>query len=233
MVLTVIAEHADAHGAAFPSVATIAHEANLTERGVKKALAELKVAGELQALDKVTIKTSRGSRQKTRYQVLPNTVNIIPVNSIHVNAIHVNKSTDSSEQYSENADRFLIRNHHKEPPIRRSRSVEKQTRKQKPDLPALSLWLDQQFRPAYPKHRIGKRDRILRLLNKLKPDPSRCATWLVQLAKWKASAEWERDNGQYVPDLCNFLEAEKYAHDPPDYRPPKPEGSQGKENIWH
>jgi hypothetical protein len=97
---------------------------------------------------------------------------------------------------------------------------------------ALSIWLHTILLPAYPIHRQKNISGALRCLYQHQPDDAARAAMMVQLAKWKASEEWGRDDGQYVADVAYFLSAPKYASDPPGYQAPNSERPRTGKEVW-
>jgi len=107
----------------------------------------------------------------------------------------------------------------------------KKTSQQDPSLKALSLWFRNELLARYPKNRIGHADVAFSWLKNHPPDEAGRTAIVKHLEAWKNSAEWQRNDGQYVCDISNFLKSPKYQEYPPDYTVPSSE-PQRKEEIW-
>lgn len=79
------------------------------------------------------------------------------------------------------------------------------------------------FWKLYPKKK-GRKD-ALKAWNKLKPDPEMQAVMIVALGKHRASRDWLKDGGQYVPLAATWLNGERWEDElatsgaPPPGRP--------------
>src|SRR5690242_12790910 len=76
-------------------------------------------------------------------------------------------------------------------------------------------WFVEHFIPAYPLLRRVQDKGALAQLRRTKPDEAARAAILARLGKWKLSAEWVKDGGQYIPGMAKFLQDAKYQGDPP------------------
>lgn len=82
------------------------------------------------------------------------------------------------------------------------------------------------FWSAYPRKR-GK-EKARRAWKKLKPDIALCRTMSAALERDKASRDWQKDAGAYIPYPATWLNGRRWEDEPsqppPDERPMRPEG---------
>jgi hypothetical protein len=242
MTLICIADLVDERaGYAWVSIPEIARRARISERHAIRGVHSAIAAGELQA-DRA--KDGRG--HVTRWWVKkgdllsPFTAIKDDIPSPFTTTERMTSETRKDDIRDKNGECIYSYDQDKNQVYANARAFASRTRKKdrskdrdRQTLPALSFWLDQTLIPAYPTHRLGNRDSILKLLRRQNPDEGQRAAVMTQLAAWKAASEWQRDGGQYVPNLETFLSNEKYRHTPPDFRPPKSEKPKTDEEIWH
>lgn len=69
-------------------------------------------------------------------------------------------------------------------------------------------WFEREFQPEYPEHRRTTQEKSAKrfVTGKLRPDEQKRSEILRHLRAWKASAEWQKDAGEYVPGLMRFFD---------------------------
>lgn len=71
---------------------------------------------------------------------------------------------------------------------------------------------------CYPVHRRQNRDQASVAWDKLTAEQQQAA--VKNLDNWLNSKQWLKDNGEYIPNICNYLDpGKKYITNPPAYNP--------------
>jgi len=79
----------------------------------------------------------------------------------------------------------------------------------------LEIWFKTEFQPKYPANR--RRNQVktaLARLREIKPNAEQRERILDALERWKASADWTKENGRFVPGIGNFFVNGLYAEHP-------------------
>ena len=71
--------------------------------------------------------------------------------------------------------------------------------------PDFEIWFNDEFTPAYPEHRRVQGKTALNALRKIKPDVEARVAIIARLETWKASDDWQKEAGKYVPGMGNSL----------------------------
>lgn len=83
-------------------------------------------------------------------------------------------------------------------------------------------WFER-FWHAYPR-KCGKKD-AEKAWKQLKPTPELAGDILRGLERWRSSAQWKREGGQYIPYPATFLRGERWKDSVPESHPRAPAGS--------
>lgn len=78
------------------------------------------------------------------------------------------------------------------------------------------------FWKAYPR-KEGKKA-ALRAWRKIKPDKATCVAMAAALKRAKASPQWTKDSGQYIPMASTWLNGERWKDEGVTVKPPAPSG---------
>ena len=216
MTLLAIASYVwEQDGCAKVSIPKIAQRARLTKRCIKANLPKLVAAGEL------SIERGNGRGHITCYRITPPE----KVHTIHpLAAERGNLTTRKGESPDINRGSHQLYSSRDLQECKRGKATafhaQSKSKSQKdPDATARLRWLDVLV-AAYPPHRCGNLPAARQWLGEHRPDEAARAAIMADLANWRASAEWMRDEQRFVPDISNFLKSLKYRAAPPGYHSP-------------
>jgi len=187
-MLLAIADFSDDNGNAYPAVPTLAEKCRMTPRNANLILANLKKSGEL------VVKQNEGPKGTNRYLIRLATPE----------AGFPKPLKPASDEPSVN---------HQEPPI--AHDAKKQRRVSSPSASESAEDGFADFWSAYPK-KVAK-PQALKAWKKIKPAGQLLASLMAALGKQKASADWLKDGGQFIPFPASWLNARRWEdEEPPD-----------------
>ena len=200
LMLLAIADFSDDDGNAYPAVATLAEKCRMKERNCRYILRTLEASGEL------SIKPNAGPKGSNLYRVnlgrlgLQHSAGGQSIAGLQHSA--VTPATDCRQPLQHIAAKPSV--NHQEPSIY-AHDAKKTHRSRSP---SASESVDDGFATfwqQYPK-KVAK-PQALKAWKKQKPDLAAC---LAALSVAKASAEWQKDRGQFIPHPATWLNARRW-----------------------
>jgi hypothetical protein len=91
------------------------------------------------------------------------------------------------------------------------RDSRSQARLKQPDF---EIWFKDEFTPAYPEHRRVQGKTALATLREIKPDADARVAIMTRLETWKASDDWVKERGKFVPGMGTFFADGWYQREP-------------------
>jgi len=189
LVLLAIADFANDHAEAFPSVKTLAKKSRLSVRTTQRALGKLCQSGELK------IKPQKGPKGCHRY--------------------HIQLQPQDDKLSGVTNCRSDIRDIHGVAPLSSEPSKNRHIRKGGDNMSSQPQHEEgwNQFWAVYPK-RLAKKD-ARRAWDKLVPDQNLVPLILKKLALAKSSDQWAKDSGKYIPFPATWLNGRRWEDELP------------------
>lgn len=184
LMLLAIADFADDDGNAYPSVQTLAHKCRMQARNANKVLAALRASGELE------IRQNEGPSGTNRYRI------VLSLPSLSKRTPPVQMDTLSKQTA---------------PPVQMDpkplskRTDEPSVNRQQPSYTSDGFAT---FWEQYPK-KVAK-SQALKAWNKLKPTGQLMIDLMAGLTQHKASADWQKDGGRYIPHPATWLNDKRW-----------------------
>lgn len=210
LMLLAVADFSDDDGFAFPAVEKLAKKCRMSKRNAQDRLKELSDSGEL------TILKNQGPPPK-----YPNLF-MVNLDSLGVKRTAPVQPT-SPVQYSvkrgaahcipgvkPTAPKPSV--NHQEPPIH-NRAAQKQQRSSSPSASDSAKDGFADFWEQYPR-KVAKAQ-ALKAWRKLKPSGQLLADLMAGLERQKASEQWMKDGGQFVPHPATWLNGRRWEDEPP------------------
>lgn len=186
-MLLAIADFSDDNGNAYPAVPTLAEKCRMTPRNANLILANLKKSGEL------VVKQNEGPKGTNRYMIRLQTpeARFTPEESFTLKPVSPTPEASFPKPLKPASDEPSV-NHH-EPPILCDGFAE--------------------FWNQYPK-KVAK-PQALKAWKKIKPAGQILADLMAALEKQKASADWRKDGGQFIPHPASWLNGRRWEDEAP------------------
>lgn len=206
LVMIAIANHADDHGSrAYPSVSTIAREARMSERQVRRSLRRLERTGELGTQE-------QGGRHGTNSYRIAGFDDAAEKAEMSAGQIvpRANRAAapdKSGRDAPEMSAEPSINRQEKQPPLSRGRSKDIAA----PQHGRTSVECAARFErfwQAYPRH-VGKTP-ASRAFAKLNPSDADLDVILKAIADQRVTPQWTKDGGQFIPYPTTWLNQRRW-----------------------
>lgn len=205
LMLLAIADFADDNGNAYPAVTTLAEKCRMTQRNANLILANLKKSGEL------IVKQNEGPRWTNRYLVrLPTPeAGFIPEEPFTLKRTSSTPEAGFPKPLKPASDEPSV--NHQEPPIAHNAKIPRRVCS-----PSASESADDGFATfwkQYPK-KVAK-PQALKAWKKINPAGHILADLIAALEKQKASADWLKDAGQFIPHPATWINGRRWEDEAP------------------
>lgn len=195
LMLLAIADFSDDDGNAYPGVATLAKKCRMTQRNANLILANLKRSGEL------VVRQNEGPRGTNRYVVRPPEACFAPEEHFTL------------KRTSEPPERHF-------PKPLKPASDESSKNHQEPSN------IDEDFNSFWNQYpRKVAKSAALKAWKKLKPASEVLADLMAGLQRHKASRDWQKDDGQYIPYPATWITGRRWEDDVAQGMPAEVKGS--------
>ncbi|HEX7325330.1 MAG TPA: helix-turn-helix domain-containing protein [Rhodanobacteraceae bacterium] len=206
LVMIAVANHADDHGSrAYPSVPTLAREARMSERQVRRSLRRLERAGELGT-------QGQGGPHGTNVYCIAgfdDAVEKAEMSAGHIvpRANQVATPDKSDCIRSDLSPEPSMNRQEKQPSLSRGFGVGAATPKTGAAAIAMQARFDK-FWQAYPRH-VGKTP-ASRAFAKLKPSDADLDVMLKAIAAQRVTSQWTKDGGHFIPHPATWLNQHRW-----------------------
>jgi hypothetical protein len=205
LMLLAIADFSDDNGNAYPAVPTLAEKCRMTPRNANLILANLKKSGEL------VVKQNEGPKGTNRYLIRLATpeAGFTPEDSFTLKRASSTPEAGFPKPLKPASDEPSV--NHQEPPI--AHDAKKQRRVSSPSASESTEDGFADFWSAYPK-KVAK-PKALKAWKKIKPAGQVLASLMAALEKQKASTDWLKDAGQFIPFPASWLNGRRWEDEAP------------------
>lgn len=210
LVLLAVADFADDDGNAYPAVPTLARKCRMTPRNANLILANLKKSGEL------VVKQNEGPKGTNRYLIRLSTpeAGFTPEEFFTLKRTSATPEAGFPKPLKRTSDEPSV--NHQEPSTH-AHDAKKPHRSRSP---SASESVDDGFATFWQSYpRKVARPQALKTWKKIKPTGQELADLMAGLEKQKASGDWQKDGGQFIPYPSSWLSARRWEDEVPGLAP--------------